>query len=1293
MMQGIIVLLLMISTLLLIVTIVPAPPTLPHHFYGSAKDASGANLSDGVRINLTIIDAHDGTKTFFYTPVINGFYNLSNVTSEGGDAGDKVYFFVQHGNTYVNTTQSSAYAPGGETQVNLVDDVPISSVNAISTYWHKTSPLHLNVTAVDQGANGLKNVTLYYYYSTNNATFSGPTAFGINTTPWLGISWHFNFPSGNGYYRFYSRATDNASNYEVAPVANDTQCGYDTTAPTSSIAYNNTRSYFKAGEKLKIYANFTETLSGIKETTVTINISTMGDGDLSNLTMSKTNNTRWYYSWTIPSGTDENGAFTVKIYAQDNATNYLSPYPTTSVTKGIDNTKPNCAIAYNNTRTYFKAGEALKIYANFTETLSGMNEVVTINIATAGNGDLANTTMIKTDNTHYYYSWTIPSGSDDDGTFTVNVYAQDNATNYPDPYPTTSSTKKIDNTVPTCAIAYNRSATYFKAGTVLKIWANFSESGSGISESTVIINISTAGDGDLANTTMSRSNNTRWYKDWTIPSGTDEDGAFTVKIYARDNASNLLGTYPTTSATKKIDNTVPTCAIAYNRSATYFKAGTVLKIWANFTESGSGIDETTVTINISTAGNGDLYNTTMSRTNNTHWYKDWTIPSGSDDNGAFTVKIWGKDNVSINLASYPTTSATKSIDNTVPTSNITVLSDYWQNNTPLTIHGNASDALSGVYSVTLHYYNSSDNITWEGPWTFGTDTAAPWSWSFTFPNITSHYRFYSRATDNAGNIETAPIENDTCCFYNNTPPTTPHTPTPTNGSTTNTGERPASFSWKAGDPNTDTVNYTVYLRKGNSTFNSSYIIGYKISNEINVTYNLTTTLDWSSTYYWKIVATDEHGAVTAGPIWHFTTGAESSGPSPAGPGPGPGPSTGNKAPTADADGPYTGYVNATITFNASKSSDSDGTITGYKWDWTNDGTYDTDWLTSPTATHVYTQAGTYTVKLQVKDNGSATDDDTANVTIKPLPIIYASQEALDFLKAYFGLNFTTPFYATDTNGDGIVDTFIDPNYLFTFVRFANINGSASFLLSTGNDDIPEFFWDTDVNMSVLLTYVPLTVAETWIDTQAGEIILVTNVQKSGWAYLKMTDSYPPELYPNFTLTVKTTNNRVIPTHLIWREDGFIYVLDDPAVQYLFIYSYTALPPVINPPNGTIFAPTFTPPAGTIFNITRPTITMTYFEEVTLLLASLNNQNILTQITTTDHKTFVLTPSQKLAEGAYTLSLTVQDDEGNTLTSTAAYTITLEKKPTLEIPWLLILLVVIILVIIIVLVILRKLVII
>jgi hypothetical protein len=89
----------------------------------------------------------------------------------------------------------------------------------------------------------------------------------------------------------------------------------------------------------------------------------------------------------------------------------------------------------------------------------------------------------------------------------------------------------------------------------------------------------------------------------------------------------------------------------------------------------------------------------------------------------------------------------------------------------------------------------------------------------------------------------------------------------------------------------------------------------------------------------------------------------------------------NKQPFASFTwAPSTPKVNQTITFDASASNDPDGSIAKYEWDWNNDGTYELSYATS-SATHIWTQAGNYPVKLQVTDNGGLKITKTLSVTV------------------------------------------------------------------------------------------------------------------------------------------------------------------------------------------------------------------------------------------------------------------------------------------------------------------------
>jgi len=86
----------------------------------------------------------------------------------------------------------------------------------------------------------------------------------------------------------------------------------------------------------------------------------------------------------------------------------------------------------------------------------------------------------------------------------------------------------------------------------------------------------------------------------------------------------------------------------------------------------------------------------------------------------------------------------------------------------------------------------------------------------------------------------------------------------------------------------------------------------------------------------------------------------------------------NVPPTADANGPYAGFVGDTIVFDGSASSDADGAIVRYDWDF-GDGTTAAD--AGPTPTHVYAATGQYTVALTVTDDAGDTGSAASSATI------------------------------------------------------------------------------------------------------------------------------------------------------------------------------------------------------------------------------------------------------------------------------------------------------------------------
>lgn len=104
----------------------------------------------------------------------------------------------------------------------------------------------------------------------------------------------------------------------------------------------------------------------------------------------------------------------------------------------------------------------------------------------------------------------------------------------------------------------------------------------------------------------------------------------------------------------------------------------------------------------------------------------------------------------------------------------------------------------------------------------------------------------------------------------------------------------------------------------------------------------------------------------------------------------------NQVPTASFTTSGTGD---TVSVDASGSTDSDGTITGYAWDFGDGHTG-----TGPITSHVYGQAGTYTISLKVTDNGGLSTTTTQSVTVPPPPANQAPTAAFTVAKAGLTVN-------------------------------------------------------------------------------------------------------------------------------------------------------------------------------------------------------------------------------------------------------------------------------------------------
>ena len=106
----------------------------------------------------------------------------------------------------------------------------------------------------------------------------------------------------------------------------------------------------------------------------------------------------------------------------------------------------------------------------------------------------------------------------------------------------------------------------------------------------------------------------------------------------------------------------------------------------------------------------------------------------------------------------------------------------------------------------------------------------------------------------------------------------------------------------------------------------------------------------------------------------------------------------NTAPTASFTvNPTSGDINTSFSVDASNSSDTQDAAAQLevRWDWENDGVWDTNYSTTKTATYQFAAAGAKTIKLEVKDTGGLTSYHTETITVNSGAAQYGSMTGND----------------------------------------------------------------------------------------------------------------------------------------------------------------------------------------------------------------------------------------------------------------------------------------------------------
>jgi len=128
----------------------------------------------------------------------------------------------------------------------------------------------------------------------------------------------------------------------------------------------------------------------------------------------------------------------------------------------------------------------------------------------------------------------------------------------------------------------------------------------------------------------------------------------------------------------------------------------------------------------------------------------------------------------------------------------------------------------------------------------------------------STYYWKIVARDDKGEI----TEGETWCFKTieptqNTPPNKPSNPSPIDKAEDGNIEN-IILSWNCNDPDGDQCSYDVY-------WGLKDLIKITSSKITSSTHTIDNTIDYETTYYWQIIAYDNNGGITSGPIWSLTT--------------------------------------------------------------------------------------------------------------------------------------------------------------------------------------------------------------------------------------------------------------------------------------------------------------------------------------------------------------------------------------------------------------------------------------
>ena len=830
----------------------------------SSSSTPSANIACTIVGNKIVLDHFGGDSLDLETKLIMTIGGVSVEKTVGNI--NSTLSWDENNDQKWNMGEQLVYIPGDLTdkqvEIRIVDvesnslvmmgilHEGISSVPSLATSVDGITPYnqtHSPFTITSNGDSALDNVTLWYRYSTNNASGSWSDYSSFDTDPLPSWQWSFDFPGGTGYYEFYSIGMYSGDE-EGTPASADTMCFYNQ-APEISNPY-------PANESVDIPA------------IPTLNITVSdADGNPMNIT--------WYGnssgSWQI-FGTNTSVSNGTYHQTNNNFSNYGEIYYWyVSASDGG---------SAGNSPIYHFTTEPIDTWVDSVSTTSPYE------ITASGPSDLSNVTLwyrYSSNNWSYYRTITID-----------HTKVDENLANFP-------VLVEIDSTIGS-KCDDGDSIRFFDVDNSTEYYYEIEHwDGSGNSyvwvkipsvsatEDTVFLmhyNSSEASDNQhpenvwdsnymmvqhLEETTGIIGDSTSYENDGTAQNGVILDAMGQIDGADSFDGSNDYILIPDDSSLDGNGNWPELTMEAWITPDVSQTRKIILAKWGSSSSRSyeMGLDSVGNTQLFAAVDNGAFMETIYSDVDplvpGTWYHVAATYKNGTLDlyingvldatasNAGGNIKA-SSDSLKIG-ARNP--SPERFIDGSIDEVRISdvardrswIIKSYENQNNPSSF-------------LTI---GSEQSITGDTSWTeFETDTASGdgWSWNFDFSNGTGYYEFYSIGKKAGSVDEIAPgVADATCRFAINSNPYTPSNPSPADESIEVSVD--ADLSWTGGDPDGDSVTYDIY-------FGTASPPPKIVSNQSGTSYD-PGTMNNNQIYYWKIVAWDDHSVYTEGPTWKFAT--------------------------------------------------------------------------------------------------------------------------------------------------------------------------------------------------------------------------------------------------------------------------------------------------------------------------------------------------------------------------------------------------------------------------------------